>query len=330
MNQNKPLRSVAQNLKDAAICTVAYALFLAGGTFLLLVAVSAIGYLPYSDRPGPGWYAAHIPNLHEVGYYASWATFFVGPFALLWGTLLFVLVRALGWFATPRWLVRTIAVIFAFFLSLVGLAATGWYIAIAGVVVYGGAVIGSLFGGWILPRFTGSAGPIRSNWLRWAGVAVVVLGSFGVVIYPVLPDRDAQSLDVMIKRLVPGPGEIGPDSGLTKDEVAVLNSLGLKGELHGGIQSSSGSGEKSARALIVIRGALTSKIKLRQPKATNVVYVQDGSTWRMYPSDAPTLRKRITLAEGNGEFEGLTVEIDPVIGEASTFTWYPPIKRVPP
>jgi hypothetical protein len=327
MNQNKFVRSIAQNVKNAAICTIAYALFLASGTFLLLILASAIGYLPYSDRPGPGWYAAHIPNLREIGYYASWATFFVGPFALLWGILLFVLVRALGWLAMPRWLVRTVAAVFAFFLSLLGLAAAGWYIAIAGVVVYGGAAIGLLFGGWILPRFAGMTGPIRKPWLRWAGAAVVVLGSFGLAVYPLLPDRNAQSLEVVIERLVPGPDEIGPDSGLTKNEVAVLNSLGLKGKLHGGIQSYSGSGEKSARALIVIREPLTSKVTLRQPKATNVVYVQDGSTFRMYPSDAPKLRQRITLAEGNSEFEGLTVEIDPVIGKASIFTWSPPIRR---
>jgi hypothetical protein len=327
MNQNNLVRSIAQNVKNAAICAIAYALFLAGGTFLLLVVVSAIGYLPYSDRPGPGWYAAHIPNLQEVGYYASWATFFVGPFALLWGILLFVLVRTLGWLAMPRWLVRTVAAVFAFFLSLLGLATAGWYIAIAGAVVYGGAAIGSLFGGWILPRFTGMTGPIRRPWVRRACAAVVVLGSFGLVIYPVLPDRNAQSLEVIIERLVPGPDEIGSDSGLTKNEVAFLNSLGLKGKLHSGIQSYSGSGEKNARVLIVIRGPLTSKVTLRQPKATNVVYVQDGSTFRIYPSDAPKLRQRITLAEGNSELEGLTVEIDPVIGKASTFTWSPPIRR---
>jgi hypothetical protein len=84
---------------------------------------------------------------------------------------------------------------------------------------------------------------------------------------------------------------------------------------------------RSARALIVIRQPLTSKVTLRQPKAMNVVDVQDGSTFRMYPSDAPKLRQRITLAEGNSEFEGLTVEIDPVIGNANTFTWSPPIRR---
>jgi hypothetical protein len=331
MKHYRLLRPIARNVKNAAFCAISYALVLAGGTFVLLVVVSAVGYLPYSDRPGPGWHAAHIPALQEVGYYASWAIFFVGPFALLWGILLFALVRALGWLGTPRWLVRTITAVFAFFLSLLGLAATGWYIAIAGVIVYGGAAIAALFSAWIFTHFMGASGPLKNNWLRWVGAAVAVSASCSLVIYPMLPDRDAQSLEVVLERLVPGPDEIGSAGGLTKDEVSLLNSLDLRGELRGGIQSSSsGTGEKHARALIVVREPLTSKTVLREPKATNVVYVQEGGTFLMYPSDAPTIRRRITLVEGNGEFEGLTVEIDPVIGKPSTFTWYPPIKRVKP
>lgn len=334
VKQDHFLQAVGRNVKNAAICAIAYALFLAGGTFLLLVSVSAIGYLPYSDRPGPGWYAAHIPNSQEIGYYASWATFSVGPFALVWGVLLFVLVRALGWLATPKWFVKTVGALCAFFLSLLGLAAAGWFIAIAGTMVYGGAAIGSLFGGWILPRFTGTAGPLRKSGLRWAGAAAVVLGSCGLMIYPMLPDRNAQSLDVVIERLVPGPDELVGGGGLvlTKDEATILNSLGLKGKLHAGIESfsSSGSDKKKARALIVIRGPLTSKVRLHQPKATSVVYVQDASTFVMYPGSASTIRREITLTEGTGEFEGLTIEIEPVIGKAQTFTWYPPIKRARP
>ncbi len=102
----------------------------------------------------------------------------------------------------------------------------------------------------------GAVGSIRNNWLRWAGVAGVVLVSCSLVIYPMLPDRDAQSLEVVIERLVPGSDEISSGGGpmLTKDEVAVLHSLDLRGELHSGIDSYSGGGEKHARALIVIRG----------------------------------------------------------------------------
>ena len=154
----------------------------------------------------------------------------------------------------------------------------------------------------------------------------VLLGT--AIIYPLIPDRDAQSLDVDVRRLVPGPEEITTENtGLKQNEVTTLTSLGLRGKLHGGLQSLSGSGDKHARVLIVVRGLIFSKVSLREPKATNVVYVQDGQSWQMYPPNAPTLRETITLTESKGQYEGLSVQVELLPGKPSTFTWYPPIKR---
>jgi hypothetical protein len=118
---------------------------------------------------------------------------------------------------------------------------------------------------------------------------------------------------------------LAADTGLTATEAGVLRSLGLRGELHGGVQSISGGGDKQARALIIVRGQLSSKVRLREPNAANVIFVQEGERWNMYPSDAPTLRKTITLTSAAGEFEGLSVAIEP--GKPTLFTWYPPIRR---
>jgi hypothetical protein len=146
------------------------------------------------------------------------------------------------------------------------------------------------------------------------------------IVYPLIPDRDAQSLEVRVVRLVPGPEELAADTGLTATEAGVLRSLGLRGELQVGIDSSySGGFDKQARALIIVRGQLFSKVKLREPKATDVIFVQEGERWAMYPSDAPTLRKTITLTNAPGEFEGISVAIEP--GEPTLVTWYPPIRR---
>lgn len=113
--------------------------------------------------------------------------------------------------------------------------------------------------------------------------------------------------------------------GLTATEVGILRSLGLRGELHTGAQSYSGDGSKQARALIIVRGQLSSEVKLREPDGTNVVFVQEGERWNMYPPDAPTLRKTITLTNAAGELEGLSVATEP--GKPTLFTWYPPIWR---
>jgi len=97
-------------------------------------------------------------------------------------------------------------------------------------------------------------------------------------------------------------------------------------KLFGGIQSLSGGGDKQARALIVVRGSVSSKTILREPKGTSAVYGQNGNRWNMYPSNAPALRKTITLMDGSGEYEGLSIAVEPV-GKSHGFTQYPPIKK---
>jgi hypothetical protein len=304
-----------------------YAITLAGGIFIFLVASSAVGYLPYSDRPGPGWYNPHLPPLQEMSFFASWAFRFVGPFALLWGAILFLFTRLTAWLGAPKWLLRTLGGVFGSVLGLLGIAAAGWYIAISWVATDVGAVLGLLFGVILLPKFAVVRTLSPMHWWRWAALIGVTLCFAMGIIYPLLPDRDAQSLEVHVVRFVPGPEKITVENtGLLQSEVIVLNSLGLSGKLLGGIQSFSGGGDKQARVLIVVRGPVSSKAILREPKGTSAVYVQDGNRWNMYPSNATTLRKTITLMDGSGEYEGLSIAIEPV-GKPDTFTWYPPIRR---
>ncbi len=40
---------------------------------LLLVLINSVGYLPYSDRPGPGWQTPHLPSGQELGFFAGLA-----------------------------------------------------------------------------------------------------------------------------------------------------------------------------------------------------------------------------------------------------------------
>jgi hypothetical protein len=128
---------------------------LAGGVFVLLAVSSSIGYLAYSDRPGPGWFNPHLPTLQELGFYISWAFFFVGPFALLCGAVLFVFGQLISWLGAPVWTLRVLGGFFAAALGFWGIAAAGWYIAISVVAVYGGAVLGLLYGAVLLPKLAG-------------------------------------------------------------------------------------------------------------------------------------------------------------------------------
>ena len=81
---------------------------------------------------------------------------------------------------------------------------------------------------------------------------------------------------------------------LTADDINQLRSLGLRGNLEGYSGGYYGQGAFS-RAIIVMQHQLKSPIELPQPNGVNVIYVQDGDEWRMYPANAPTLKRTIRL-----------------------------------
>ena len=81
---------------------------------LVLIICSAVGYLPYSDRPGPGWghIPSHIPRLQEIGYFLGWAILLL-PICYFSGSLLFVSMAWLKWLDTPVWLARSLGGLFS-------------------------------------------------------------------------------------------------------------------------------------------------------------------------------------------------------------------------
>jgi len=80
---------------------------------------------------GPGWFAPHLPTLSETSFFASWAFFSVGPFAIVWGCVMWLLPSCShGWT-----LLRLLGGLIIGLLSLLGVGAAGWYIAISAVPV---------------------------------------------------------------------------------------------------------------------------------------------------------------------------------------------------
>jgi len=114
------------------------------------------GYLPYSDRRGPGW-IGKFPAIgwadfwHGVGFMFGWALLLV-PYAIVAGLIVFALARLLERFKVPRLVVAIVAALLAGFVSGYIVLGIGWYIAIAGAPVYFAAVLGLIYGGCLLPR----------------------------------------------------------------------------------------------------------------------------------------------------------------------------------
>ncbi len=122
-----------------------------GGTALFMAVAMLLGYLPYTDRPGPGWYGPRN-TVGELPVVAAWLklNFWVPP---IYGAAIFVLVKPLTLFhRLPRAVVRVVASLLAAASGVLWVAATGWFFSLALVVQWAALVMGVLFGALLLPR----------------------------------------------------------------------------------------------------------------------------------------------------------------------------------
>ena len=133
-----------------------YLLIVVGGTFCFLTVAPVFGYVPYSDRPGPGWYGK-FPALSWTQFWHGavdmfdWALLLV-PYAVVAGLILFTVARLLERFRTPRVAVAIVCAVVGWIGSGYVVMAIGWYIAIGGVAVDLAAALGLVYGGFLLPR----------------------------------------------------------------------------------------------------------------------------------------------------------------------------------
>jgi hypothetical protein len=155
---------------------------------LLLLIVNSSGYLPYSDRPGPGWQRPHLPSKEELQFFLGFALLLLRGTAL-YGGLFAVLAGLLGVCRIPRWGLRLIVTPLAFVASGIMMGAAGWMIAISSMGVYTAAVCGGLWGLLILPCLVPRASYAPPLALRIiAPLMLFALGGYWLI-RPLLPNR---------------------------------------------------------------------------------------------------------------------------------------------
>lgn len=283
---------------------LAFPIFILAATWLTLTVCSAIGYLPYSDRPGPGWYPMHLPGREEMSFYFGFLVL-LAPVAAIWGGAAFfaaLVARRLG---MNKWFISIAGALLCFLVAGICVAGAGWYIAIAGSIPLIVAVLAGLFGAFVMPRML----PVHP--LKWP-LALRALLSCMVVATPIyflaapfIPDREAQNLQVVFEKLSPGGEDISADSGLTQDQLKQLSIHGIRGTLHGAGSAyfSVGSDRRNAKITLIQSAPLNREISLAQPDNQDVIYVQRADTWVMYPESAPTLKRKLTCSAGSSGWE---------------------------
>jgi hypothetical protein len=164
-----------------------YAAIVSVSAVLILLISSAVGYLPYSDRPGPGWshISPHVPAFEEIRYFSGWAVLLL-PMCFFNGSLLFVFMAWLKWLSAPAWLARILGGLFSAAFGILAVAAAGWYIAISASVSNVVGIVCLLFGLCVLPRIVMPRAAALSLSARVLGIAVVFVFMTTLLVYPFL------------------------------------------------------------------------------------------------------------------------------------------------
>lgn len=297
-----------------------YLLLLVSSLLLALIISQLVGYLPYSDRPGPGWQRPTF-SLNEIGFFVGWALFFLLPPALIYGGAISAIAFALRALRSPLLLARIVFGAIAGLISSDLVASAGWIIAIASFTTVVGGIVGLAWGAFILPRYLRPQPEERPTIAHWTGISMILIAVTGVTYWHLFVPPYIQMTSIEVIRIVPSDKVLTVDaenSRFTENERAILKSHFAHGELESGVSAFMGiSGYADARMLVVITQSTQHEGKLQIPKGSSVVYIQHGGEWLMEPASARMLRQTIRLT---ADEDGGTLQT-PGSERADRFTW---------
>ena len=257
---------------------LSYIVFTAVLPNLLLLIVNCSGYLPYSDRPGPGWQSPHLPSKDELGFFLGFAAYMVRPTAIY--ALAFGVIGLLfGLCSLPRWLVRLLgsplALIAAGFLMM----AAGWMIAISALGIYVAAVCGFVWGLLLLPLLTVPRDKPLPIIMRVMLPVGVFAASGLFLVRPFLPNLAETTVTVFVVEQTPlGKPLINLDwsafGGMPHfDHVPDGRFAPVS------LSTFSMSDKRKSRVLLVMSDSQPSEDTLNVPRTGDAIYLESDHKW---------------------------------------------------
>ena len=282
-----------------SLCIVATYVFAADLVpSLLLLLVNSAGYLPYSDRPGPGWQTPHLPTGQELRLFLGFAALLLEATAL-YGLIFAAAGWALGFCRLPRWVLRVMAAPTAFLTSGLMMAAGGWMIAISPVSVYTAAACGAFWGLFVFPKLvigTGYALPIAA---RMALPIMMLVGGTYWLVKPMLPDPGLTNAKIEIIRR----DEAGAD--LSQINLSYVGtSITRKATCSGKYVSVNRmefttEGRNQVRVLLIIDDAHPIAHTFLLPRSGDAIYRQSQGEWNEERAEARNSKLSFDLSSSD-------------------------------
>ena len=260
---------------------------------LLLLLINCVGYLPYSDRPGPGWQPAHLPSKDELRFFLSFAQALL-PGSALYGGMFGLAGLLFGVCSVPRWVIRLLGAPLAFLASALIMSAAGWMIAISALGVYVAAGCAAIWALLLLPLLVVP----KSSPLPMLVRLLLPLTFFGAgcfyLVRPFLPQAPIPALNFDFTRCNDaGMGPIVPLSRAWEDD-SLIRKAGLAStSCHlesAGQTSSSGTDDRMLRFHLLFLKPTSREVNVPVPEQDGTLIIIDGDDVRFVP-DSPSKRK---------------------------------------
>jgi hypothetical protein len=321
------LKSLARRFAGTALL---FSAVVGVGTSFVLLLSSCFGYLPYSDRPGPGWWGrVHWPSWNEFTSYIGFTPWFA-YFCLFFGLGLFGLCLVLGVASTPRWLNRLLGGAIAAPAAGLAVTAAGWYFALAAIGPDAAIVLGLIYGVFLFPRFIESRPRPMPVWARITVVCCATALFSYWIISPFLPHEPLPPINYDLVRVTPGEKAVTSTSFVGSEIATELAAMNLRGNVHGGIGGGGGGSGQNAPPIdmeLIALEPITSEAKLVIPKSGHVIYVLKNGTWTAHPSIVQKDKRTLTLEPGTDpRFDGGRVKLSEQ-KQFQAFMWYPGIPK---
>jgi hypothetical protein len=267
---------------------------------LLLLLINCAGYLPYSDRPGPGWQPPHIPSKQELEFFFGFTRYLL-PSTAIYGGAFGAIGLLFGLCSLPRWAIRAIAVPLCLLASALLMAAAGWMIAISALGVYLAAGCAALWALIVLPNLIVPRDPPLSIFPRVALPCILMAAGGFYLVRPFLPQATIPALDLDFTRCSDtGTAPIVSLDRAWQDDTLVrqagladhschLESAGQRGE--------SGNGSESVTLHLLFLRETSREVDIPVPSKGEALVIIDGDSVRMLPEGVPLRKERLRVRE---------------------------------
>ena len=266
---------------------------------LLLLLINCSGYLPYSDRPGPGWQPPHLPSKDELSFFFGFAYSLIVPTAI-YAAGFGVIGLLFGLCSLPRWVTRIVGSPLAFIASGCMMMAAGWMIAISAVGIYTAAICGLIWGLLVLPLLVVRRTAPLTMWLRVVLPVAIFSGAAFYLLRPFLPNPAETETTVFVLEQTP--------LGKTLDKVDWSQFGGMPKMEHTptgrfapvAVSTLSMSDKRKSRVLVLLSDGESPDTTLDVPRTGDAIYSESHGNWTTILNPSRKASFRIKVIQGGG------------------------------